>query len=247
MNSKQDIQPLSNADALPNEKEAESDTTPVSKTELSGLLTYQRIKPLFDFTAAFFTLVILSPVLAVIAVMIRLDSPGSPVFRQERVGKDGRKFILYKFRSMYKNNDDSKYKAFITRYIREKVVSPLDENGQDIYERVHDPRVTRLGRVFRKTNLDELPQLFNILKGDMSFVGPRPDITFAVDMYDESARKRLMVKPGLTGLWQASGRKKLYFEEMIKLDMDYIKRQSLLLDIMIVILTARAVLKGEGS
>ena len=114
--------------------------------------------------------------------MIRLDSPGSPIFRQERVGKNGHGFALCKFRSMHVDHDDTKYKERIRRYVLGNRSSRLDEAEKDVDELIHDPRITRAGRVLRKTNLDELPQLFNALKGDMSFVGPRPDIPFAVDM-----------------------------------------------------------------
>jgi len=247
MSGEEDIQTLDDAEALTGRKAVATAAVPARKTAPSGLFTYLRIKPVLDFTTALIFLIILSPVIAVIALMVRLESPGSPVFRQERVGKGGRRFTLYKFRSMYIDNDDTKYKAFITKYIKENIVSPLDENGNDIYERLHDPRVTRVGRMLRKTNLDETLQLVNVLKGDMSFVGPRPDITFAVELYPENAYERLSVKPGIAGLWQASGRKDLFFEEMIKLDLEYINRQSLLLDIKILFLTARAVLRGDGS
>ena len=192
-------------------------------------------------------IVVLAPLLALIALGVRLDSPGSPLFRQERVGRDGRRFTMYKFRTMYVNHDDTNYKAFIRKYVLENASSRVDENGQDIYRLVDDPRVTRFGRLLRKTNLDELPQLFNVLKGEMSFVGPRPDIPFAVELYKEHHWKRFSVAPGITGLWQVSGRKKMSFEDMVRLDVDYINRQSLLLDAKILVLTVRTILSGDGS
>jgi lipopolysaccharide/colanic/teichoic acid biosynthesis glycosyltransferase len=196
---------------------------------------------------ALLAIVISSPLLALIAVGISLDSPGSPLFRQERVGKDGHKFILYKFRSMYINHDDGKYREFLRKYVSENISSRLDENGQDTYELINDPRVTRVGALLRKTNLDELPQLINVLKGEMSFVGPRPDIPFTVEMYKDNHWKRFSVTPGITGLWQVSRRKNTSFEDMVCLDLDYIERQSLLLDAKIVLLTVRTVLTGDGS
>ena len=204
-------------------------------------------KDIFERLFALLMLVILSPFLALIAIMVRLDSPGSALFCQERVGKNGRRFMLYKFRSMYKNNDDSKYKAFLRRYVLENLPSPLDNNGQDIYELVRDPRVTRFGLLLRETNLDELHQLVNVLKGDMALIGPRPDIPFMVEMYKEYHRNRLRVKPGMTGLWQVSGRRNLSFEDMVRLDIEYINRQSLLMDAKIMLLTIREVFTRKGQ
>jgi len=245
-NSEQDIQILDVASARQDEKELAQAGAVAGKTG-NGLFAYRRWKRGFDSVLALLGIVMISPVLAIIAIMIRLNSPGSPIFRQERVGKDERRFTLFKFRSMYVNNDDSKYKAFIAKYVQENYIGTWDNKEQDLYEHIKDPRVTGVGRVLRKTNLDELPQLFNILKGNMSFVGPRPDIPFAVDMYKDHHKKRFSVMPGLTGLWQASGRKQLTFEEMIQLDMEYINKQSLFLDIKILFLTVGAFLRGEGS
>jgi len=244
MNSEQEIRTLNGAEAHPGEKGAGSAAVPAVKTLRSGVFAYPRIKNVFDRTAAFFALVILSPAIAVITLTIRLDSPGNPVFSQERVGKDGRRFNFYKFRSMYLDHDDSEYYRLIKNYVQgEDVSQPSPEGAFG----TRDRRVTRIGRFLRKTNLDELPQLLNILKGDMSFVGPRPMIPFMVEMYSDRHKKCLEARPGLAGLWQASGRKDLTFEEMIDLDLDYIKSQSFSLDVKIILLTARAVLRGEGS
>ena len=209
------------------------------------LSTYTWWKNIFDRFLALLAIVILSPLLALIAILVRVDSPGSPIFRQERVGKDGRRFTIYKFRTMYEDNDDSKYKAFLQKYVFEDITSRLDENGQDIYELVHDPRVTRFGSMLRKASLDELLQLVNVLKGEMAFVGPRPDIPFTVAMYQPHHRDRLRVRPGITGLWQVSGRRSLSFEETVRLDLDYINRQSLLLDAKILLLTVREILTRD--
>ena len=220
---------------------------PADKTGIRRLFSYQCWKDMADRVLAFVSLIILSPLLLLIAVIIKLDSSGNAIFSQERVGKGGRKFLFYKYRSMYLDHDDSEYYKNIELYVKENVITPPSENGEKNKANNHDPRVTRIGRLLRKTNLDELPQLFNILKGYMSFVGPRPMIPFMVKMYNEHHKKSFSVKPGLTGLWQASGRKQLSFEDMIRLDLDYISRQSLLLDLKIVLLTVRAVLRGEGS
>jgi lipopolysaccharide/colanic/teichoic acid biosynthesis glycosyltransferase len=222
-------------------------TSSNNRKGIGRLATYQLWKGVIDRTLAFLILVVLSPFLALIALGIRLDSPGDALLRQERIGKDGRGFTLYKFRSMYTDHDDTKYKEFLKDYIQGDASSRLGKNGEDIYELLQDPRVTRFGAFLRKTNLDELPQFINILKGDMSLVGPRPDIPFAVSMYKNRHWKRFQVTPGLTGLWQVTGRKKVTFEEMVRLDMEYIKKQSLLLDIKIMLLTVRTILKGDGS
>jgi len=192
-------------------------------------------------------IVLSSPLLALIAIGVRFDSPGGALFRQERVGKDGRNFIAYKFRTMFINNDDQDYKAYLRKYILENAPYQLDQHGQAVYKVVNDPRVTRFGTLLRKTNLDELPQLFNVLKGEMSFIGPRPDIPFAVDIYQAWHHKRLSVTPGITGLWQVNGRRNLPFDDMVRLDIEYIERQSPLLDVKILLRTMRTVLMGDGS
>ena len=208
---------------------------------------YQWWKRIIDFLLSFIALVILSPLLLLIAIAIKLDSRGEIIYRREQVGKDGHRFTGYKFRTMKTDNDDSEYKEYLVKYILENAPYKVDHNGQLVYKVTGDPRVTRFGAMLRKTNLDELPQLFNILKGEMAFVGPRPDIPFAVDMYDKWHRQRLLVKPGITGLWQVGGRKGLSFEEMVRLDIKYINRESLLWDTKIIIFTIGTVLRGDGS
>ena len=210
---------------------------------INCITTYTWWKNIFERVFALLLLLILSPILVFIAILIRLESPGNPLFCQERVGKNGRKFTLYKFRSMYKDHDDSKYQAYMQQYVQENSSSLMDENGQDKYELINDPRITRVGSLIRRSSLDELPQLINILKGDMSFVGPRPDIPFAVRFYKGHHRKRFQAKPGVTGLWQVfPDRRRITFEDMVQLDIDYINRQSLFLDIKIIFLTAFEIL-----
>lgn len=212
------------------------------KQHSNNLFRYTWWKDRFDRVIALFAFIILSPFLAVIAIIIKNDSPGSSIFRQERVGKDGRRFKIYKFRTMYLANDDSEYKALVKRYVQDGMTSNLDTN----YNRVNIPRVTKVGAILRKTNIDELPQLLNIIKGDMVFIGPRPDIPFAVEMYQERHKKRLSVKPGLTGLWQISGRRNICFEDMVNFDIIYIEKQSLFLDAKILLLTL-GMLMGNKS
>jgi lipopolysaccharide/colanic/teichoic acid biosynthesis glycosyltransferase len=168
------------------------------------------------------------------------------IFAQERVGKDGENFTAYKFRSMHPDSNDEEYKTYLKQYVIENVPYRFDENGNAIYK-VDDSAVTRVGRFLRKTNLDELPQLVNILKGEMSFVGPRPDVPFAVNMYSDWHKQRLLVKPGMTGLWQVCKRKCLSFEDMVRLDIEYINNRSLLLDTKILLLTIGTIIAGDGS
>jgi lipopolysaccharide/colanic/teichoic acid biosynthesis glycosyltransferase len=208
---------------------------------------YQWWKGLFDFLLALAALVILSPFMLLIAIAIKIDSPGRAIYRREQIGKDGQMFKSYKFRTMKAGNDDTEYKQYIVKYILENAPYKVDHNGQLIYKITGDPRVTRVGAILRKTNLDELPQLVNIIKGEMSWVGPRPDIPFAVDLYDDWHRQRLSVKPGLTGLWQVRGRKSLSFDEMVRLDIKYINRESFWWDIKIILLTIKTILVGDGS
>lgn len=208
---------------------------------------YQWWKGMIDFLSAFAALMILSPLMLLIAIAIKIDSRGEIIYRREQVGKNGRRFTGYKFRTMRTDNDDSEYKEYLVKYIMENAPYKVDYNGQLVYKVTGDPRVTKLGALLRKTNLDELPQFFNVLKGEMSIVGPRPDIPFAVNMYDEWHRQRLLVKPGITGLWQVCGRKSLSFEDMVRLDIKYINKESLLWDTKISILTIGTVLRGDGS
>jgi lipopolysaccharide/colanic/teichoic acid biosynthesis glycosyltransferase len=219
----------------------------IDKPVVSNLFSYRWWKDIIDPIISAFIILILSPLMVLIAIVIKFDSPGSAIYRREQVGKNGKVFKLYKFRSMYLNNDQSKYKSYITKYILEDAPYTTDENGQPVYKVIDDDRVTRVGAWIRKTNLDELPQFFNVLKGDISIIGPRPDIPFAVDMYDDWHRQRFQIKPGITGLWQVSERKCLSFNDMVRLDIEYINKQSLLLDVKISLLTVAIILKRDGS
>ena len=219
---------------------------PIKRGFLRRVFSYSLWNNIADRILSFLALIIISPLLALIAIGIKLDSRESPIFAQQRVGKDGTKFTAYKFRSMHTNNNDTEYKAYLKEYVIENVPYRFDENGNAIYK-VDDSAVTRFGRFLRKTNLDELPQLMNILKGEMSFVGPRPDIPFAVDMYSNWHRQRLLVKRGLTGLWQVRTRKCVSFEDMVRLDIEYINNRSLKLDAKILLLTVGTIIAGDGS
>lgn len=201
---------------------------------------YEHLKGLMERLLALIVVLILLPIFALIAICVVVDSPGGAIFRQERVGKDGRKFMMYKFRSMRGTTDDDDYRELLRRLV-------MEGKPHMVYKAEFQPRVTRVGSFLRKTNLDELPQLFNILKGDLGLVGPRPDLPYSVECYEDWMKRRLVVKPGMTGLWQVSGGNWLTFEEMVRFDIDYIERQSPLLDCKILLQTAGIVLGRDGS
>ena len=206
---------------------------------------YLAAKRVFDFSVAAFALVVLSPVLAGIAIAISLSGKGGPFFLQERTGLGGRSFTMIKFRTMQVDNDAAIHRAYVTGLIEGTAVPRESLNGEHVYL-LNDPRVTRLGRWLRAFSLDELPNLVNVLRGDMSLVGPRPPIPYEVELYDERARGRLAAKPGMTGLAQIRGRGSLTFEQIIEFDLDYVRRRSLWLDLSIVLRTIPAVLTRRG-
>jgi len=205
------------------------------------------VKRAFDVTVASLLLIILSPLFLLIALLIRLDSPGPALYRQERVGENGRPFTLFKFRSMYRDADPRVHEAYVTDLIRRNVSPQEAEARQGGLKQHQDPRVTRVGRIIRKASLDELPQLFNVLRGEMSLVGPRPALAYEVAVYKEWHRRRLAALPGITGLWQIVGRNQVSFDEMVRLDIEYIEHQSLAYDISILLRTPWAVLTGRGA
>jgi lipopolysaccharide/colanic/teichoic acid biosynthesis glycosyltransferase len=201
-----------------------------------------------DITVAVAVLLVLAPLLLLIAVLIRMESPGSPIFRQRRVGRDEVPFTVYKFRTMRAGADPAPHRAYLVSQITGESAVP-DGNGQTpvpIYKLARDDRITRVGRVLRRTSLDEIPQMLNVVRGQMALVGPRPAIQYEVDHYPQWFHERFAVKPGVTGLWQVSGRNQRTFEEMIRLDVEYARRRSLLLDLSILARTPWAVLTAKG-
>lgn len=200
-----------------------------------------------DLIVAGLAIAVLSPLWLLVAILIRLDSKGSIFYRQERVGMDGRIFLFLKFRSMRLNADDSLHREYQKRFITGSADANLGDEMKPAYKLTADSRVTRVGRVLRRLSLDELPQLLNVLRGDMSIVGPRPPIPYEVEAYELWHRKRLDMKPGLTGLWQVSGRNRLTFDEMVRLDLYYIENWSLLLDIKILLRTLPVMLRGDDA
>lgn len=193
-------------------------------------------KRMLDVTLAACLLILLAPALALIAFAVALDSPGPVLFRQTRCGKNGRTFTFLKFRSMVANAEAQR-----------SGLEALNESDGPIFKIRNDPRVTRVGRVLRQSSLDELPQLWNVLRGDMSLVGPRPPLPNEVARYEPWQHKRLLVRPGITGLWQVSGRSDVGFREMVRLDLEYIERWSLWFDFHILLRTILAVIGAEGA
>ncbi len=207
---------------------------------------YRITKRLIDIAVAATALVALSPVFAACALAVRRGSPGPIIFRQERVGLRGQTFTFLKFRSMYHNADAAPHREYVTAFIRGKAAQVAD-GDQQVYKLVGDARITSAGRWLRRTSLDELPQFWSVLRGDMSLVGPRPPIPYEVAEYNPEQLARLAVKPGITGLWQISGRSSTTFSEMVALDLDYIRQQSLWFDLGILVRTIPAVLSTRGA
>jgi exopolysaccharide biosynthesis polyprenyl glycosylphosphotransferase len=198
---------------------------------------YQRhLKRGFDIAVALIALIVTAPVLVAIALAIRLETPGPAIFRQTRLGKNGKPFTFYKFRGMV-----------VDAEARRAEIEHLNEADGPIFKIRHDPRVTRVGRFLRRTSLDELPQLWNVLKGDMSLVGPRPPIPSVVVQYEPWQHGRLAVPGGISGLWQVAGRGALSFDEMVRLDIQYIAEWSFWLDLRIIFHTFAAVVTTRGA
>lgn len=200
------------------------------------------LKRTFDIVVSFAAIALSLPVWLMAAILIKLDSRGPVFFRQERVGMDGRIFLCNKFRTMSADADAAPHREAARRNISG------EKEASEIFGKVAgDPRITRVGRWLRKWSFDELPQFLNVLRGDMSIVGPRPPIPYEVEEYRLRDRKRLDIKPGITGLWQVSGRNSIAFEDMVRLDLYYIENWSVWLDVKIILLTVPAVLRGHGE
>ena len=233
------------------------------KKDKSKFQIYLSLKRIFDIFFSVIVLILLSPLFFLIAIGIKLDSKGPVFFSQQRVGSKERcsqgnlvydlyTFSVYKFRTMHVNSSRDIHRQFFEAYIRNdhSTMKQLKKNGQRdgaSFKLDDDPRVTRFGKFLRKTSLDELPQFWNILKNDMSLVGPRPPIPYEVELYQEWHCERLQAKPGLTGLWQVEARSAVEFDDMVKLDIEYIRKRSFFMDMLIVVKTPFAVLSGKGA
>lgn len=220
--------------------------------------SYYRAKRALDIALSVLALLFTWPLFLIIALAIRMDGSGSVIYKQERVGSrfrlvDGRvfwerySFTMYKFRSMYRGSASSLHEAFMKKLINDEPEEQEDISTPKVYKMTNDTRVTRVGRFLRATSLDELPQIFNVLKGDMSLVGPRPALNYEVENYKEWHYKRLSAKPGVTGYWQVKGRSNVSFHRMVELDIYYITHQSIRLDLNILFLTVAQVLRRHGA
>jgi lipopolysaccharide/colanic/teichoic acid biosynthesis glycosyltransferase len=206
------------------------------------------LKRFVDVLFSLFIIVFGFPFYMLIAALIKLTSEGPVLFVQDRVGMDEKPFKFYKFRTMTAGSNDNVHRDFARNFINGDSQAHLkDRNGHRVFKITSDPRVTSIGRFLRRTSLDELPQFINILMGDMTLVGPRPPLGYEVPHYKEWHKKRLTVKPGLTGLWQVSGRSTVPFDEMVRLDMKYIENWSFLLDLKIILRTIPVMLFGLGG
>jgi lipopolysaccharide/colanic/teichoic acid biosynthesis glycosyltransferase len=206
------------------------------------------VKRIIDLMGCVVMLFLCAPLFLAIAVAVKMSSDGPIFFRQKRVGQYGRSFTFLKFRTMFVNNDHSVHKEFVTQLISSQAQDAKNDKGEPLYKIKNDSRVTRIGRLLRRTSLDELPQFLNVLSGDMSLVGPRPPIPYELAAYQTWHRRRLLdVKPGITGLWQVTGRSTVKFDEMVRLDLRYALSWSPWLDLRILLRTPLAVIKGSGA
>ncbi len=228
-------------------------SNPVLYPDLSKQAEAKRVsgalKRAMDIVGGTLALIVAAPLFLVIAVALKTTSKGPVFFRQRRVGQHGEPFVLLKFRSMYIGNDAGIHKEYVSQLIAGKAERhPSKGDGEAVFKLTEDPRITRVGTFLRKTSLDELPQLINVLRGEMSLVGPRPSVPYEVEAYDIWHRRRLLeAKPGITGLWQISGRSRVAFDDMVRLDLRYARAWSPWMDIKILLRTPRAVVLGAGA
>ncbi|CAN5348318.1 N/A [soil metagenome] len=224
-------EPFDRRTTLSSTESAELSTVMAATRRRSWIVT----KAIVDRVVAILLLLILAPVLLAIALTVRLSSPGPSIFCQVRVGRNGAPFVIFKFRTMVQDAE------------RRLVDLVAPDQGPALFKMENDPRITRIGRFLRRSSLDEFPQLINVALGQMSLIGPRPALPHEAEHYDEWSRRRLDVRPGMTGLWQVSGRSNLSWEEAIRLDLDYVDGMSLRTDMMIVFRTLRVVATGHGA
>jgi lipopolysaccharide/colanic/teichoic acid biosynthesis glycosyltransferase len=207
------------------------------------------LKRSMDIAGSLLMLIAMSPIFCAIAAAIKLTSKGPILFRQQRIGEYGTAFTFLKFRSMYVNNDASEHKEYVRQLIAGQAAKqPTDGEGEGVFKLTNDPRITTVGSFLRRTSLDELPQFLNVLRGDMSLVGPRPPVPYEVEAYATWHRRRLLeAKPGITGLWQVQGRSRVGFDDMVRLDLRYARNCSPWLDLKILVQTPKAVIAGSGA
>ena len=209
-----------------------------------------KMKRIIDVIGSITGILIFSPLFVLIPILIKLTSRGPVFFRQERVGQYEKNFMFLKFRSMYSGNNDAVHKEFVHNLIPKKTPCDAGDNGsgKKVFKITNDKRVTPIGKILRKTSMDELPQFINVLRGEMSLAGPRPPIPYELEKYDSWHRRRVLeIKPGITGLWQVMGRSSTSFDEMVRLDLQYATNWSLWLDIKILLKTPWAIFGGKGA
>src|SRR5215475_7998571 len=236
-----------NRDIEPDDEDIDLVFYPDSSDRHDSKRSARLLKRSIDVIGTLMILAVLWPVFLVIAALVKFTSEGSILFRQRRIGLHGASFTFLKFRSMYSNNDPKIHQEYVSQLIQGRAEQA--KSGQaGVYKLTNDPRVTPLGRFLRKTSLDELPQLFNVLSGEMSLVGPRPPVPYEFEQYDVWHRRRVVeVKPGITGLWQVMGRSRTTFDDMVRLDLKYAKIWSIWLDLKILLQTPMAVVSGDGA
>jgi lipopolysaccharide/colanic/teichoic acid biosynthesis glycosyltransferase len=198
-----------------------------------------------DLVLATTALIVAAPLMVAIAALVRATSPGPILFRQTRLGHLERPFQILKFRTMYADSDHGVHREYVTRMLSGQ--DPRQHGAAALFKLEHDARIIPIGRFLRRTSLDELPQLFNVLRGDMALVGPRPVMPWEVELYKPHHRERFQVKPGITGLWQVRGRSRLSWLQALELDVEYVRRQSIALDLWILVMTLPAVLRAGES
>lgn len=225
-----------------------ADKDNAGETRKIPIIRAYKLKRVLDVTAASFGLLISMPFAAVIAMLIKMSSPGPVLFKQQRIGMGGKPFMFYKFRSMRVGNDDSQHRHYMKLFIegREEDLRKL-QGGKKLYKMTSDDRITVVGKFLRRTSLDELPQLLNVLRGEMSMVGPRPHLPYEVELYQEWHRRRLQGIPGITGWWQIHGRSRVPFNKAVEMDIWYLEHQSLILDIRIMLRTITKAIVGRGA
>jgi len=230
------------------QKLTESLVSPAGTRFRERMLAEKFTKRLIDMMVSLLVIVVGFPFLLAVTFLIKLTSKGPVFFSQQRIGEHGEVFTLFKFRTMREGADDSVHREFTRSFIEGRMSnSSLDEKSPSVYKLTNDPRITSIGNFLRRTSLDELPQFINILRGEMAIVGPRPPLQYEIEYYEEWHKLRLEVKPGLTGLWQVSGRSSVPFNEMVKLDLYYIEHWTLLLDFKIMLRTIPVMFFGSGG
>jgi lipopolysaccharide/colanic/teichoic acid biosynthesis glycosyltransferase len=206
---------------------------------------YEAAKRTIDIMLSLALIVIVVPLLVFLCLLVRSTSAGPALFRQERLGRDKQPFTLLKLRTMYINNDDRVHRDYVTRMLSADHTAPAGNSG--LFKLDADPRKTPLGTWLRRTSLDELPQFFNVLHGEMSLVGPRPVLPWEAEMFEEAHQQRFVVKPGITGLWQVNGRSRLSMRRAIELDVEYVARRNVTLDLAILLRTVPALFRGGAK